>query len=43
MALQKRIFTKTGSTEASKIFIKRKKRTVGVDRHTGKLRERESC
>ena len=29
-------------SEASKVFIRRKKRTVRVDRHMGGLRERES-
>ena len=42
MALQKRISTKTESTEASKVFSKRKKRAVGEDRYTGGLREGSS-
>ena len=32
----------TESSEASKVFIRRKKSTVHVDGHTGRLRERES-
>ena len=39
-ALQKRISTKTESSEANKAFIKRKKHTVRVDRHSGRLRGR---
>ena len=39
-ALQRRISTKVESSELSKEFIKRKKRTVLVDRHTGRLRGR---
>ena len=38
--LQKRISTKTESSEANKAFIKRKKHTVSVDRHSGRLRGR---
>ena len=34
-ALQKRISTQMESSEASDVFIKRKKSTVRVDRHTG--------
>ena len=40
-ALQERILTKTESRETSIVFIKRKKSTVRVDRHTGRLRVRE--
>ena len=36
--LQKRFSTKTESSEASEVFIKRKKSTVCVDRHMGRLR-----
>ena len=42
MALQKRISTKTESSEASEVFIKREKGTVHVDRYTRELRERDS-
>ena len=42
LALQKRISTKTESTEASKVFSKRKKQAVDVDRYTGGLTERLS-
>ena len=38
--LQKRFSTKRGSSEASEVFIKRKKSTVCVDRHMGRLRGR---
>ena len=41
-ALQKRIPTKMESGKTSKVFIKRKKNTVHVDRHIGRLRERVS-
>ena len=41
-ALQKRIPTKMESSETSKVFIRREKSTVHVDRHRGRLRERES-
>ena len=41
-AIQKRIPTKTDSSEISEVFVKRKKSTVHVDRHTGELRERVS-
>ena len=37
-ALQKGISIKTGSSEASHMFIKREKSTARVDRHIGKLR-----
>ena len=40
-ALQTRISTKTESSEASEVFIKREKSTVHVDRYTRELRERE--
>ena len=40
LAIQKRIPTKTDSGEISEVFVKRKKSTVHVDRHTGELRER---
>ena len=40
MVLQKRISTKTESSEASKVFIKRKESTVRVNRHMGRLRGR---
>ena len=39
-ALQKRISIKTKSSEASKVFIRRKMRTIHVERHTGRLRGR---
>ena len=43
LTLRKRIATKTISSEASKVFTKRKSTSsVRVDRHTGGLRERES-
>ena len=35
--------TKTESSETSKVFIRRKKSTVCVDRHTGGLRELHPC
>ena len=38
-ALQERIPTKMESSETSKVFTRRKKGTVCVDRHTGSLRE----
>ena len=41
LALQERILTKTESSEASKV-LRGKKSTVHVNRHTGRLRERES-
>ena len=41
-SLQKRTSAKTQSSEASKVFIKREKSTVCVNRHMGRLRERES-
>ena len=41
-ALQKRIPTKMESGKTSKVFIKRKKNTVHVDRPIGRLRERVS-
>ena len=37
-ALQNRISTKMESSEANKVFIKREKSTVCIDRHTGRLR-----
>ena len=40
LAIQKRIPTKTDSSELSEVFAKRKKSTVPADRHTGELRER---
>ena len=42
LALEKRISTKTESSEAGKVFMKRKKTAVCVDRHTGEFRERKS-
>ena len=39
MALQKRISTKLESSETSKVFIRREKGPVHVDRHMGGLRE----
>ena len=41
-ALQKRISTKMESSEASKVFIKKKKSIVCVDRHMGEHSEGES-
>ena len=41
MALQKRIPTRTESNETSKVYIRRKRRAVCVDRYMGRLRE--SC
>ena len=41
LALEKRISTKTESSEASKVLMERKKSTVCVDRHTGEFRERD--
>lgn len=39
-ALQKRVSTKTESSEeASRVFIRKKKSTIPKDRHTGRLRE----
>ena len=40
LALQKRISPRTESSEASKVFIKRKESTVRVNRHMGRLRGR---
>ena len=40
LALQKRIPTKTKSSETSEVFIRRTKSTVCVDRHTGRFKER---
>ena len=37
LTLQKRLSTKMESSEASKVFIRRKKSTVCVDRHTSGL------
>ena len=37
-ALQKIISTKMESSEANKVFVKRKKSPVCMDRHTGRLR-----
>ena len=41
IAFQKRISTKMGSSKGSKVFIKRGKKKVHVDRQTGRLRETE--
>ena len=38
LTLQKRISTKKESSEASKVFIRRKNSTVCVDRQMGRLR-----
>ena len=40
MAFRKTIPTKIESSEIGKVFIRRKKSTVYVDRHTGRLRGR---
>ena len=40
LTLHKRNPTKTGSSETSEVFIRRKKNTVRVSRHTGRLRKR---
>ena len=37
LALQKRISTKTESSEVGKVFMKRKKSTVHVDRHVRRV------
>ena len=39
LAFQKRISTKMESSEASKVFIRRKKSIIQVDRHMGKLKK----
>ena len=39
-SLQKRTSTKTQSSEVSKVFIKREKSIVCVERHTGRFRKR---
>ena len=39
LALQKRILRKTKSSETCEVFIRRKKSTVCVDRHTGRFKQ----
>ena len=39
-ALEKRISTKMGSSEASEEFFRKKKSTLHVDTHTGRFRGR---
>ena len=40
-AVQKRVPTKTETSETSKVFIRRKNDSMCIDRLTGELRERE--
>ena len=40
-ALQKTIPMKMKSSETSKVFIRKKRNTILVDRHTGRLREKD--